>query len=135
MPASRTGLPPTRTVGLMPTIGIGISLATTRHGAVAGVGGWAQPTIGEPTRSPTHIAGMPPTRTLTCLGMSVTWPPWAHMILAPELMMGLGIALQGTPRSQGGRRPIGWLSGHGSAPRFPTIDDGVAPAWCSLWTV
>ena len=81
----------------MPTIGMGISLATTRHGAVAGVGGWAQPTIGEPTRSPTHIAGMPPTRTLTCLGMSVTWPPWAHMILAPVLMMGLGIPFKVLP--------------------------------------
>src|SRR4051812_39911257 len=90
MPASSTGLPPTRTVGLMPTIGIGISLATTRHGAVAGVGGCAQPTIGEPTMSPTQRTGWPPQRTFTCFGISVTCPPWAHMILAAVVRIGAG---------------------------------------------
>jgi hypothetical protein len=75
----------------MPTIGIGISLATAVHGTVAGVGGCAQPAIGDPMMSPTHIAGAPPTSTLNCFGMSCTWPPWAHMMRAAEVRIGAGI--------------------------------------------
>src|SRR3954452_24384267 len=55
---------------------------TSVHGFVPGLGGWAQPTMGAPTRSPSHRTGAPPAVTTVCFGMSMTLPPWAHMMAA-----------------------------------------------------
>ena len=51
-------------------------------GFVVGVGGWAQPTIGAPIRSGSHITMPPWIPTVICRGISVTRPPWLHMTVA-----------------------------------------------------
>jgi hypothetical protein len=57
------------------------------HGFVVGVGGWAQPTIGAPITSGTHITGAPRMVTTTWRGMSMTVPPWEHISWACEVRM------------------------------------------------
>jgi hypothetical protein len=79
------GLPPTRTFSDHDP---GNVAATVVHGFVAGVGGSAQPTIGAPMMSGTHITGAPPAITLNCRGMSMTRPPWAHMMVALLVRIG-----------------------------------------------
>ena len=63
------GLPPTITLSELPP---GSVETTVVHGFVAGEGGCAQPTIGEPMRSPSHRTGEPPISTCVCFGISVT---------------------------------------------------------------
>ena len=73
-----TGLPPTRTLSDHEP---GSADTTVVHGFVAGVGGWAQPTIGAPMTSGTHITGAPRMVTTPWRGMSMTFPPWdAHRL-------------------------------------------------------
>ena len=84
--AKYAGRPPTRTlVDHDP----GSVVTTVVHGFVVGEGGWAQPTIGAPTRSGTHITGAPRMRTVACRGMSMTRPPWAHITVAWDVRMGV----------------------------------------------
>lgn len=60
----------------------GSTATTVVHGFVTGVGGCAQPAIGEPIRSGTHITAPPEIVTVVCLGTKTTCPPCAQVITA-----------------------------------------------------
>jgi len=79
------GLPPTRTFSDHDP---GNVATTAVHGFVAGVGGCAQPAITAPMMSGTHMIGEPWMSTLTCVGISITRPPCAHMTVALLVRMG-----------------------------------------------
>ena len=83
--ATYAGLPPTRTFSDHDP---GSTETTVVHGFVAGVGGCAQPAIGAPIRSGTHMTGEPWMSTLNWRGISMTRPPWAHMMVAALVTMG-----------------------------------------------
>src|SRR3712207_4431813 len=80
------GRPPTMTIGDDPP---GRVDTTTVHGFVTGVGGWAQPTIGAPTRSPSHKTGAPPAVTVVWRGVRSTCPPWTQIIRADDVSSGI----------------------------------------------
>jgi hypothetical protein len=82
--ARYVGLPPTRTLSDHEP---GSVDTTVVHGFVVGVAGWAQPTIGAPTTSGTHITGAPRMVTTAWRGMSMTVPPWEHITWACEVRM------------------------------------------------
>ena len=82
--AGDIGLPPTRTLSDHEP---GSVDTTVVHGFVVGVAGWAQPTIGAPTTSGTHITGAPRMVTTAWRGMSMTFPPWEHITWACEVRM------------------------------------------------
>ena len=82
--ATYAGRPPTKTFGDHEP---GNVATTVVHGFVVGVGGCAQPTIGAPFRSGTHITGPPWMSTTPCRGMSITCPPCAHVMTAREVRM------------------------------------------------
>src|SRR5262249_55118301 len=76
-----------RYTGLWPALALsevepGNVVVTIVHGLVLGDGGWAQPTIGAPTRSGSQSTGAWPACTVICFGISVTRPPWAQRIVA-----------------------------------------------------
>lgn len=103
--ASSTGRPPAVTVGFDEP---GSVETTTVQGFVLGLGGWAHPTIGAPDRSPSHRTLPPWICTCICLGMSVTCPPCAQMMVALVVTIG-GIVLPSPPdylrRAAGGKAP------------------------------
>src|SRR3954447_2390019 len=70
---------------------------TVVHGFVLGLGARAQPTMGAPIRSVSHTTGDPPAMTVVCFGMSVTLPPWTHMMVALTLTSGGIRASLGSP--------------------------------------
>jgi hypothetical protein len=84
--ATYAGRPATRTFGDEEPGNVD---TTVVQGLVAGVGGCAQPTIGAPRRSGSHMAGAPWIRTVPWRGMSMTRPPWAHITTACDVRMGI----------------------------------------------
>jgi hypothetical protein len=69
---SITGLPWTMTFVETDAPGVGITVAVV-HGLLAGDGGTGQ-MHGLPAMSPAQIAGIPPTSTFACFGITVTLP-------------------------------------------------------------
>jgi len=89
------GLPPAITFN---EVDPGSVETTVVQGFVLGLGGCAQPTIGEPTRSGSQSTGAPPAITCICFGITTTWPPCAQMIVALLLTSG-GIPVRRVSRA------------------------------------
>lgn len=83
--ATYAGLPPTCTLS---EVDPGRVETTVVQGFDPGVGGSAQPAIGAPARSGSHSTAAPSMVTLCCFGISLTWPPWTHMIVALLVTIG-----------------------------------------------
>ena len=102
--ATYTGLWPAMTLS---EVDPGKVVATIVHGFVLGDGGWAHPTMGEPTRSGSQRTGACPACTAICFGINVTRPPWAQRIVA------LLVTTGGTDRVSLARA-VAARRGHGS---------------------